>query len=83
MDFIGTAHGVILNDPQLRQSLIRDPEYLRASPPRRERKFLFRHRLALALHGVASRIDPAIRTPELLLSSDAAGQRLIAVGEQP
>jgi hypothetical protein len=82
MELVGAAHGVILNDPQLRQSLTRDSEHLHPSQPKRERNFRIRHRLALALHALASRIDPAIHTPEMR-SGDAGGQTLMAVGELP
>jgi hypothetical protein len=82
MELVGATHGVIVNDPHLQQSLIRDSQRSHPPRPNRERNFRIRHWLALALHGLASRIDPAVRAPELL-TSNAARQTVMAVGELP
>jgi hypothetical protein len=66
MELVGAAHGVILNDPHLREGLIRDSAHF--CPPRetRERNFRIWRWLALALRELASRIDPAVQAPELV-----------------
>ena len=65
MEPIGAAHGLILNDVELRQGLIRDSRF-RRPPPSRKRNLRIRRRVALALHGLAPRFDPAVRVPELV-----------------
>lgn len=79
MELIGAAHGMVLNNPDLRDGFIRDSEHFRPPQPKWERNFRFRHWLALALHGLASRVDPTVRAPELL-PRDAA---ITAVGDLP
>jgi hypothetical protein len=74
MEPVGAAYGIILNDPQLREGLIRDSERFRPPRPKRGRTFRIRRWLAFALHGLASRIDPAVRVPELVYGA-AAGSR--------
>jgi hypothetical protein len=81
MELIGAAHVVILDDPHLSDGFIRDSEHFRPQRPTRERNFRIRHWLALAVHRLASRIDPAVRAAELLSSEPA--RQVMAVGERP
>jgi hypothetical protein len=81
MELVGAAHGIILNDPHLREGLIRDSERARPRRPKQKRNFRIRRWLALALHGLASRIDPAVRAHELR-SGDAFRNPMTA-GELP
>ena len=62
MEHLGAAYGVILNDPDLQEALIHDAERSRRSSLTTEGSHKLRQLFALALHGLASRVDPAPRT---------------------
>jgi hypothetical protein len=55
MEPLGSEYIVILNDRPLRESLVRNS----ASAPRTGGSHVFRRWFAQALHGLASRVDPA------------------------
>ena len=59
MEHLGAAYGVILNDPQLREGLIRDAERSRRSGGGADRGHALRGWFAHVLHRLAARIDPA------------------------
>jgi hypothetical protein len=80
MEFVGAAHGVILNDSHLREGLIHDSGRFRARPPKPKRNFRIRRWLALALHGLASRIDPVVRVPDLVYRANV---KRVTAGEPP
>ena len=65
MEHIGAQYGVILNDPQLRQSLIRDADRSRRSGLAANSSQVLRRWFADTLHGLASRVDPAARPLDL------------------
>lgn len=62
MEHLGATYGVILNDPELRQALIHDADRSRRSSLATQGSHRLRQLFALALHGLASRVDPAPRT---------------------
>jgi hypothetical protein len=74
MEPVGAEYAVILNDAHLRQGLIRDSEPRRWPLPKPERNLRIRHWLALALYGIASHVDPAVRAREPLYGG-APGSR--------
>jgi hypothetical protein len=80
MEFVGAAQGVILNDSHLREGLIRDSGRFRPRQPKSKRNFRIRRWLALALHGLASRIDPVVRVPDLVYSANV---KRVTAGELP
>ena len=80
MEFVGAAHGVILSDSHLREGIIRDAGRLRQRTPTPMRNFRIRCWLALPLHGVASRIDPVVRVPDLVYSANV---KRVTAGELP
>jgi hypothetical protein len=59
MEHFGSEYTVILNDPQLREGLIRDAHRSRRSGRRANRSHVLRVWFAHVLHGLASRVDPA------------------------
>jgi hypothetical protein len=65
MESIGDCYAVILNDPELRQGLIRDAERSRRTGLTTNSTRMLRRWFALALHGLAFRVDPASRTLDL------------------
>lgn len=65
MEHYGAACGVILNDPQLRQSLIRDVEVACRSRRSINCGQVFRQWFACALHALAASVDPSARTLDL------------------
>jgi hypothetical protein len=65
MEHIGSEFIVVLNDPQLRQGLIRDAERSRRSGQGANGSHVLRRWFAQTLHGLASRVDPASRTLDL------------------
>jgi hypothetical protein len=81
MELLGAAQGVILNEPQLCERLIRDSERDRSPRPILERSSWIFRRLALAMHGLASRIDPAVRVSELIYSGSP--RKPVNAGELP
>jgi hypothetical protein len=65
MQYVGSEYIVLFNDPQLLRGLIRDADRPRRSDLAGEGTYPFRRWFALALHGLASWVDPASRTMEL------------------
>ncbi len=65
MEHLGACYGVILNDPQLRQGVMRDADRSRRSTLVAHSSHVLRRRFADALHGLASRVDPGPRTLDL------------------
>jgi hypothetical protein len=65
MENIGDCYAVILHDPELRKTLIRDTERSRRTGPGANSTRVLRRWFALALQGLAFRVDPALRTLDL------------------
>jgi hypothetical protein len=65
MGYVGTEYIVVLNDPQLRQGLIRGADGPCQPGRANSRGPVLRHWFALMLHALASRIEPTARTPDL------------------
>jgi hypothetical protein len=68
MESIGDCYAVILNNPELRKGLIRDTERSHRTSPTANSTRVLRRWFALALHGLAFRVDPALRTLDLRLA---------------
>jgi hypothetical protein len=64
MESIGGCYAFILSDPELRQGLIRDAERSRRRGLTANSSHVLRRWFVDALHGLASRVDPAPRTLE-------------------
>ena len=58
-------YGFIFNDPELRNGQIRDAERSRRTGLTTNSTQVLRRWFALALHGLAFRVDPASRTVDL------------------
>jgi hypothetical protein len=65
METPGAAWAVILSNPELRQGLIREATRARRSGRAASRGPALRRLFAHALHGLAFRVDPISRTPDL------------------
>jgi hypothetical protein len=67
MESIGDCYAVILSDPELRKGLS-DTERSRPTGPTTSSTRVLRRWFALAVHGLAFRVDPALRTLDLRLA---------------
>jgi hypothetical protein len=65
MESMGDCYAFILSDPKLRQGLIRDAERSRRRGLTANSTRVLRRWFALALHGLAFRVDPAPRPLDL------------------
>jgi len=72
MGYVGSEYIVVLNDPQLRQGLIRGADRPRRSGRADRRGSVLRHWFAHVLHALASRVEPTSRTLDLQPSTETA-----------
>jgi len=77
MDHLGSEYAVIINDPHLRQGIIRDAGRSRRSGLGANSSQMLRRWLADALHELASCVDPAARTVDLRPAQAPSSQALI------
>jgi len=64
MEHVGTEYLIILNDPQLRQGLIRDADRSRRSDQTARSQQVLRRWLAHSLNGLALRLEPTSPNPD-------------------
>ncbi len=69
MESIRDCYAVILNNAELRQGLIREADRAPGSDRAGNTTKLLRRWFALTLHGLASRVDPALGTLDLRLAA--------------
>jgi hypothetical protein len=64
MEHVGSEYVIILNDPQLRQGLIRDANRSRRSNQTPSSRQVLRRWLACVLTGLGSRLEPTSPKPD-------------------